>query len=158
MFLRFTANFRVNKEIFLMLLEEMKPAMKRNTRIISVPPIIKLSTFLKFLETGGYQFCVGNECISYMSKSKVSEVISECLDICEQLICPKWITLEKTIAEENKTKENFFNKAGMPGVVGCADGTHIRMKSPGQQHNHLYYNRKGFYSINAMMVNCFKNK
>lgn len=139
-----------------MLLGEMEPQMKRNTRSSSVPAVIKLSTFLKFLATGGYQFCVGNESVSYMSKSKVSEVISECLDIVEQHICAKWICLQKSVEEEEKCKQSYFNSAGVPGVVGCIDGTHVRIKSPGQQQQHLYYNRKGYYSLNVMAVRFLK--
>ncbi|XP_058981748.1 putative nuclease HARBI1 [Musca domestica] len=149
---RFIANFRVSKDVFLMLLGEMEPQMKRNTRSSSVPPIVKVSTFLKFLASGGYQFCVGNESVSYMSKAKVSEVISECLNIVEQHICAKWIRLQKTLGEEDECKQSFFNSAGVPGVVGCIDGSHVRIKSPGQQQQHLYYNRKGYYSINVMVI------
>uniref|UniRef100_A0A1I8N8U6 Uncharacterized protein n=1 Tax=Musca domestica TaxID=7370 RepID=A0A1I8N8U6_MUSDO len=39
-----------------------------------------------------------------------------------------------------------------PGIVGCVDGTHIRIKSPGDELKALYYNRKEYYSINAMVI------
>lgn len=126
--------------------------MKKISRSSSVPAIIRLSTFLKFVASGGYQLCVGNECVSFMSKSKVSELITECLDIMEQYLCPQWIVLEKSQEEEEKIKQSFFGSGGLPGVVGCIDGTHVRIKSPGINEQHLYYNRKGYYSINVMAV------
>ncbi|XP_061401150.1 putative nuclease HARBI1 [Musca vetustissima] len=54
--------------------------------------------------------------------------------------------------DESKVKRGFYDIAGFPGIIGCVDGTHIRIKSPGNDVKHLYYNRKGFYSINAMVV------
>ncbi|CAH3044736.1 unnamed protein product, partial [Porites lobata] len=35
-----------------------------------------------------------------------------------------------------------------PGVVGCIDGTHVRIQAPNKNEND-YVNRKGFHSINA---------
>lgn len=87
-----------------------------------------------------------------MSKSQVSKTISELLPIFEVHLGPKWIKLDRGINEENKTKEFFYQLAGIPGVVGCVDGTHVRIKAPGDENNHLYYNRKGYYSINVMLV------
>ncbi|XP_054727491.1 putative nuclease HARBI1 [Anastrepha obliqua] len=38
------------------------------------------------------------------------------------------------------------------GIIGCVDGTHVKIVAPRKEVQHLYYNRKGFYSINAMIV------
>ena len=37
-------------------------------------------------------------------------------------------------------------------LVMCIDGTHIRIVAPHDNSAH-YVNRKGFYSLNALMVN-----
>ncbi|KAI8115056.1 putative nuclease HARBI1 [Lucilia cuprina] len=86
-----------------------------------------------------------------MSKSMVCKVISELLDIFESHIGQKWIKLEKTIEEKNTTKEAFFRTGGIPGVIGCVDGTHVKIKAPGSEINHLYYNRKEYYSIYVIL-------
>ncbi|XP_067633779.1 putative nuclease HARBI1 isoform X2 [Eurosta solidaginis] len=57
-----------------------------------------------------------------------------------------------TEAEYTECKEYFFEKTGFPGVIGCVDGTHIKILAPRKQYQHLYYNRKGFFSLNAMIV------
>ncbi|XP_046802603.1 uncharacterized protein LOC124418879 [Lucilia cuprina] len=125
---RFIASFRVNKEVFVMLLEEITPNLKvayRNT----APT--KLATFLLFLATGGYQTSIGNECFSSISKSQVSKVITELLEIFERYLCSKWIKLEDN--NDSEVKEFFYNYGGIPGVVGCVDvtnkGTWKRKKS-----------------------------
>ncbi|XP_055907433.1 putative nuclease HARBI1 [Eupeodes corollae] len=47
---------------------------------------------------------------------------------------------------------HFFEKFGFPGVIGCVDGTHIAIKSPALELRHLFYNRKGFHSLNVMII------
>lgn len=152
LFFRFVANFRLSREVFRIILEEIEPRLRVPHRNTHIPAINKLATFLSFTATGGYQFSVGNEEASCMSKSKVSVIICECLDIFEEYFCKKWIRLDKTPSEESEVKESFYRGGGIPGVVGCVDGTHVRIKSPGEELKHLYYNRKGFYSINVMAV------
>ncbi|KAI8116848.1 putative nuclease HARBI1 [Lucilia cuprina] len=134
---RFIASFRVNKEVFVMLLEEITPNLKVAYRNTHIPAPTKLATFLLFLATGGYQTSIGNECFSSISKSQV-------------YLCSKWIKLEDN--NDSEVKEFFYNYGGIPGVVGCVDGTHVRIKAPGNERNHLYYNRKGYFSINVMLV------
>lgn len=113
---------------------------------------IKLATFLRFLATGSYQQTVGNEFISSTSRSTVCRIIAECLDFFENYVCKDWIKMPGP-EEYTQIKEAFFNSSGFPGIIGCVDGTHIKIKSPGDEVKHLYYNRKGYYSINAMVVN-----
>ncbi|XP_059217884.1 uncharacterized protein LOC131994876 [Stomoxys calcitrans] len=77
-------------------------------------------------------------------------IIRECLELFEAFICREWIQ-PPTSEEERQTMEEFFTKTGFPRVMGCVAGTHIRIKEPGADIKHLYYNRKGYYSINAMV-------
>lgn len=44
-----------------------------------------------------------------------------------------------------------MEKFGFPGVIGVLDGTHIAILKPtAEAHN--FYNRKGFYSLNTLIV------
>lgn len=47
--------------------------------------------------------------------------------------------------------KNLFNVRFLIIVVGCIDGTHIGLQKP-TVNEHMYFNRKGFHSINAMLV------
>lgn len=113
---------------------------------------IKLVTFIRFLATGSYQKGLGNEYLSSISQAMVSEIIDECLNIFETKICGKWMKLQICLEEEIETKIDLCQKYGFPGIVGCIDGTHIKIMAPKQELRHLYYCRKGYYSINAMVV------
>ncbi|RXM27569.1 putative nuclease HARBI1 [Acipenser ruthenus] len=46
----------------------------------------------------------------------------------------------------------FFSKAGIPGVVGAIDCTHIPIHFHGQRKEPVYINRRGYSSINCQMV------
>jgi nuclease HARBI1 len=55
-------------------------------------------------------------------------------------------------SEEKKVqKQLFYNIAGFPVIVGCVDGTHIRIKRPQEDHVQ-YFNRKCYNSINIMGI------
>ncbi|KAL1473955.1 hypothetical protein MTO96_038341, partial [Rhipicephalus appendiculatus] len=43
----------------------------------------------------------------------------------------------------------FYRIAKFPGVTGCIDCTHIRIKAPGGPDGEVYRNRNGYFSINV---------
>lgn len=133
------------------MLETLKEKWSPAFRSTQIRPDIKIATFLRFLATGSYQRGIGNENLSSTAKVTVHRIITECLQLFEDYICPQWIHMPR-LEEEAAIIENFFDRTGFPGVIGCVDGTHIRIKSPGDEVKRLYYNRKGYCSINAMMV------
>lgn len=150
-FYRFVGNFRVSKEIFILLLQMLEGKWAPAFRSTAIRPDVKLATFLRFVATGSYQQTVGNEYISSTAQASAGRVIRECLQLFEECVCPEWIQMPRP-DEERAIMEGFFDSGGFPGVIGCVDGTHIRIKSPGDDLKRLYYNRKAFYSINAMVV------
>ena len=48
-------------------------------------------------------------------------------------------------------KNEFYLRGGFPCVIGCVDGTHVRLQAP-SKHENNYVNRKGFHSINVQGV------
>ncbi|XP_017464880.1 PREDICTED: uncharacterized protein LOC108358203 [Rhagoletis zephyria] len=51
----FIQNFRLNKNAFLYVLDNIKAELKSPQRSTAIPEIVKVSTTLKFLAQGGYQ-------------------------------------------------------------------------------------------------------
>ncbi len=51
-----------------------------------------------------------------------------------------------------KVTQGFFNIAAFPTVLLVLDGTHIKIQSPGGNQAEWFRNRKGFFSINAMVA------
>lgn len=50
----------------------------------------------------------------------------------------------------------FYEKYGMPGVLGCLDGTLVAILAP---RNHIseaaFFSRKGYHAINAAIVSIY---
>ena len=76
-------------------------------------------------------------------------IFNETVILLEDALCNHWIKIEPS--SFNETKKHFYRKFKIPGVVGCIDGTHIPILRP-PLDEHMYFNRKGFHSINAMIV------
>ncbi|XP_036342226.1 putative nuclease HARBI1 [Rhagoletis pomonella] len=70
----------------------------------------------------------------------------------ETTICKNWVKFQMSEDEAMECKRSFFERTGFPGIIGCVDGTHIKIIGPCKSSQHLYYNRKGFFSINAMII------
>lgn len=121
----------------------------RNT---AIPSILKICTALRFLATGSYQQGIGNDIVVGLSQPMVSVVLAEFLNVMEQFACADWIQTAMTDAEVKEAKYAFFSKCGIPGVIGAIDGTHVKIISPGLNTKHAYYNRKGYYSLNVLVV------
>ncbi|XP_017472210.1 PREDICTED: putative nuclease HARBI1 isoform X3 [Rhagoletis zephyria] len=86
-----------------------------------------------------------------LAQSTLSKILVEILDVFEKAICPNWIKVPKSEEAKGKTAQIFYLKHKIPGVTGCLDGTHVRIIVP-TENKHLYYNRKGNFSLNVMLL------
>jgi hypothetical protein len=59
----------------------------------------------------------------------------------------KWPSEEEII----NIKTEFFKVAGFPGVVGCIDGTHVKIQGP-SENEPAFVNRKDYHSINVQAI------
>ena len=119
----------------------------------AITPAIKLATALRFFGQVSYQFSIGNDFNLSLAQPMVSKIISEVLDAMNTTIYNNWIKFELSEDKTIECKRFFYERTCFPGIIGCVDGTHIKMIGPCKGSQHLYYNRKGFFSINAMIVN-----
>ncbi|KAI0216810.1 putative nuclease HARBI1, partial [Lamellibrachia satsuma] len=53
--------------------------------------------------------------------------------------------------QADRTKAKFYDTNGFPNVVGCIDGTQIRIQAP-SENEHEFINRKGYHSINVQVI------
>lgn len=130
----------------------MKEHFHKPLRGTAIPPIIRLWATLGFLADGSYQKSSGNDFIVGLAQPTISKVTKEVLNIIVQRVCVKWIKTQMKEEEQNASKVEFFSKSGFPGILGCIYGTHVRIISPKKELQHLYLNRKGYYSLNVMIV------
>lgn len=138
------------------MLDDITPKFKETKRFSSVPNILKLASALRFFAEGAYQKGVGNDFNLGIAQPTFSLIFKEIIEILETHVCSKWILFDYSEEDKKAAKIYFYEKCRLPGVIGCIDGTHIRIINPGEQTQHLFYNRKGFHSINAMLVSKLK--
>ena len=53
--------------------------------------------------------------------------------------------------DTSKQTRFFYQGGGFPGVIGCVDGTCIKIQAPHENENDVV-NRKGFHSINVQAI------
>ncbi|XP_055913458.1 putative nuclease HARBI1 [Eupeodes corollae] len=146
----FIKNYRINKNVFKYLLDTLSDSFPIAKKSFAVPKIVRLSACLRFFAEGGYQRGVGKDHDVGIAQSTFSEVLSNFLNIFEENLCPEWIK-SQTAEEQRSTNLHFFEKYKLPGVIGCIDGTHVRIVGP-HASQHLFFNRKGFYSLNVLLI------
>ncbi|XP_042226263.1 putative nuclease HARBI1 [Homarus americanus] len=103
---------------------------------------------MRYMATGNFQITLGD--CSDMSQPSVSKCVRNVSDAVATL-APDYIKFPFPEREEEFLQE-FASIAGMPGVIGCIDGTHIPIKSPGEPNPELHRCRKNFFSINVIGV------
>ena len=103
---------------------------------------------LRFFASGSFLQVIGDTV--GLPKSTVSRTIR---DVSAALIYKRneFIHWPTTVDEIQRVKEGFFHKGGFPGVIGCVEGTHIRLQCPSQNEGD-YVNRKGYHSINVQAI------
>ncbi|XP_036325553.1 putative nuclease HARBI1 isoform X2 [Rhagoletis pomonella] len=129
----FIKRFRLNKEAFQHVLKKID-FLSHDTK--AAPPVLQLAASLSLLGSGSYQHTVGSDYLIGMCQSTVSKLTSHVLLEMENKLCPEFIKFD---VDNSQT------------FIGCIDGTHIGLQKP-TQNEHMYFNRKGFHSLNAMII------
>lgn len=149
---RFVNYFRISKDLFKHLLGILDEKLGPTVGSASVLPITKLAAVLRFLAEGSYQKGAGNDIFVGVAQPTMSKILSEVVEVFEKYVCTTEIKFPTSEHEKNSIRRNFFEKTGFPGVIGCVDGTHVKIFKPRFDIQHLYYNRKGYHSLNVMVV------
>ncbi|KAK5646361.1 hypothetical protein RI129_004825 [Pyrocoelia pectoralis] len=131
----FRKHYRLTREVARNLFLNLLPYINAARRTTKIPAVI--SSYQK--PVGMHQHCS-------ISQAAVSQSLHEIVDIFLVNIADEYI----------KVKAGFFNKFQFPGIVGCVDGTHIRIYPPAADHDVLpgrvYINRHGSHSINCQII------
>jgi hypothetical protein len=102
---------------------------------------------LRFYASGSFLEVIGDTMA--VDKATVSRAVT---NVTNALLSKKDQFLQWPTQEEmTKSKRAFFMHGGFPGVIGCVDGTHVRIQAPTQDEP-TYVNRKGWHSINVQAV------
>lgn len=140
--------FRFRRRELIEIIEEFSgPLEYLATRQGSLPASLQILIAIRFFATGSFQLTIGD--LFGVSKStvhlcikRVSDAISSKLD--------KHVHLPGQ-QEADRTKGKFHAMANMPCVIGCVDGTQVKIQRP-TQNEYQFVNRKGYHSLNVQLV------
>ncbi|CAH1955885.1 unnamed protein product [Acanthoscelides obtectus] len=76
--------------------------------------------------------------------AKVSRVIAG--------LSNQYIRMTNEADEIIRVQNSLYRICRFLRVIGCIDGTHIKMQSPGVQYGEVFLNRKSYFSINTQIV------
>ncbi|XP_062608924.1 putative nuclease HARBI1 [Saccostrea cucullata] len=116
-------------------------------RSLSLPSLIQVLVFLRFVATGAFHQVVGDSI--HISKSTAGRCIRR---VAAALVrfSGRYIKFP-TGQDAVNVKRNFHAIAGFPGILGCIDGTFIRIQTP-KENEQDFVNRKGYHSLNVQMT------
>ena len=126
--------------------DEISPPTKRSFSISATEQVL---ITLRFLATGSFLQVTGDT-FAALHKSTVSRVVRRvCLALSRKL--DQFVKFPDTQQAKDEIKQGFYEHAGFPCIIGCVDGSHVRIISPSESEPD-YVNRKGFHSINVQGI------
>ena len=117
-------------------------------KVSTIPPVIQLLLSLQFYGSGTL---LRNDADLFgIHTSTVSRILPQCSRALASLH-NEFIYFPDN-QEYRKIHEDFHAIAGLPGVVGVIDCTHVPIRFPGGEQAEIFRNRKGFFSINVQAI------
>lgn len=146
----FKMRYRFNKQTVLHLCDELnsvlRPLARRNFTLTVLEQVL---ISLRFYATGTFLIVIGDDL--NIHKTTVSRIVYKVSKEIAKL-SHRHIFMPRSEVEMGRTKSLFYDIARFPNVIGCIDGTHIPIQSPGGNNAELYRNRKAFFSLNVQAV------
>ncbi len=142
---------RVDKSTFNLILGRTKHLYTGKTTNFraSIPPEKKLFMTLVYIATGITMKQVA--IIEGLSETSVHRAVHAVCSAITSELSAESIKMPRTRAELLKAAVGFHEIAGMPNIIGAVDGTHVKIRTPAGSGD-MYYCRKGFPSVNVMVV------
>lgn len=149
----FLARYRFTKSSVKKLLECLPFEESCSNRGHPLPPVMQLLITLRFYGAGTFQVVMGD--LVNVSQPTVSRVIERVSRLIAKHLFPAVVNFPNPDDRFRETMVEFYRIAKFPGVTGCIDCTHVRIKSPGGPNGEVYRNRKGYFSINVQVTCSF---
>ncbi|CAG4937181.1 unnamed protein product [Parnassius apollo] len=150
----FTKLYRLSKRTAHFLVECLHQNLNRQ-RQHGIPVHIKVLASLHFFGHGGYQTTVGQGQYLGLSQPSVSKCLQEVADAIITVLLNGMVLFPETEEERAENKQRFLQIARFPSVLGlidCSQISIVRPKDTALVPARLFFNRKGFYSLNCQFV------
>ncbi|XP_013192927.1 putative nuclease HARBI1 isoform X2 [Amyelois transitella] len=123
---------------------------KRSKRASDLTIEAKVLTALYFYGHGDYQKPVGRS--HFVAQQTVSSVLAEVTTALNHIsFRNKYIKFPQNYEDRHLKRLRFFNKFGIPDVLGCIDCTHVRIVRP-NEHEDRFFCGKKFHSLNVQLI------
>lgn len=109
----------------------------------------KVLLTLRYYATGSMLIVYGD--FMGIHKSTASRIVKLVSHVIATLR-PQFVKFPNNENDIEQIKQDFYNIAKFPMVVGALDCTHIKIRSPGGDNAEAYRNRKNFFSINVQTI------
>ena len=143
------SRYRFGLESIIYITNLLEASLRRKTKRNNPLSVLQqVLIALRFYASDSFLQVVGDTV--GVDKSTVSRVVTNVslALVAKQQQFIKWPRDQQDLS---KSKNMFYQRAGFPCVIGCVDGTHIRIQAPHENENG-YVNRKGFHSINVQGI------
>lgn len=126
--------------------DKIRPSTNRSFPISATNQVL---ITLRFLATGSFLQVTGDT-IAGADKSTVSRIVRRVtLAISRKL--DDFVKFPQTLQEKDEIKQGFYDLGGFPCVIGCVDGSHVRIIAPSENECN-FVNRKGYHSVNIQGI------
>ena len=141
-------NFRMSKDSFMMLCNQLRPLLEKQTTSMRSPISVEkqVAVTLYYLADEGRYRKVANA--FGISRAAVSLTIRRVCTVITSNLGPTYIKLPSTEEEVKLSASNFLRCHGFPQCIGAIDGTHVFIKRPTDNPTD-FLNRKNRYSFNV---------
>lgn len=140
--------FRFRRPTIIYIVELVAAELQHPTnRSFSLPLLLQVLLFLQFVASGCFHQVVGD--VLHVSKATAGRAIRKVGDALVRFVA-RFIRFPSG-QRALDVKRAFHAIAGFPNVLGCVDGTYIKISTP-TENEPDYVNRKGFHSLNVQMV------
>lgn len=139
--------FRFDRSTILLITDmvTISPGTARNH---SISALHQVMITLRFLASNSHQMVISDT--FGVSQPTISRIVDRVTDALLKNL-HHVIKYPSQDSERRNEKSVFYNIAHFPGVIGCIDGTHVRILAP-SEHEYIYVNRKGWHSINVQVI------
>ncbi|XP_047127767.2 uncharacterized protein LOC124808621 [Hydra vulgaris] len=138
----FKEHFRVNRNTFYFLVNELHPHLGKTTTTTREPISVvkRVAVALHYLAS-----CIEYRVVSSLfdiGKSTANLIVHEFINAVNDILLPKYVKFPLSVENLNKHSRDFEAILGFPQCVGAVDGCHIPILAPKDQAI-SYYNYKG---------------
>ncbi|CAN7995810.1 unnamed protein product [Ixodes hexagonus] len=146
----FLARYRFTKATVVRRLKRLSLEENASNRGLPVPPMLQLLIALRFYGDGTFQVVTGD--LVNISQPTVCRVVGRVSRLIAGRLFHQLVKFPESAAEFDDVMRDFYELKKFPGVTGCIDCTHVRIKGPGGEDGEVYRNRKGYFSINVQAI------